>query len=105
VNSAFEVGGHGDPLDAEPAARHRIASVVRLQPVRPATVAHPSAVRCSNCRLLAECLPAELERELLDRVDDRLVSCSASNWHMSCIGSRYLSDGRYRNADGTTEEG
>jgi CRP/FNR family transcriptional regulator len=74
VNGAFEIGGHGDPLDAEPAARHRITSVVRLQPLRPVTVAHPSAVRCSKCRLLAECLPAELERELLDRVDDRLVS-------------------------------
>ena len=33
----------------------------------------------------------------------RLVSCSVNNWHIYCIGFGYLSERRYRHADGTTE--
>jgi hypothetical protein len=32
-----------------------------------------------------------------------LVFRSTINWHMYCIGIRYLWNGRYRRADGTTE--
>lgn len=32
-----------------------------------------------------------------------LVFRSVNNWHMYCIGFRYLWNGRYRNAHGTTE--
>ena len=32
-----------------------------------------------------------------------LVSRSVNNWHMFCIGFRYLHEWRYRHADGTSE--
>jgi hypothetical protein len=32
-----------------------------------------------------------------------LVSCAVNNWHMSCIGFRYLQEWRCRHADGTSE--
>jgi hypothetical protein len=48
-------------------------------------------------------LLAALRRSVVDFVERPLVSCSAINWHMSCIGFRYLWNGRYRRADGTTE--
>jgi len=32
-----------------------------------------------------------------------LVSCPVNSWHMFCIGFRYLSEWRYRDADGTSE--
>jgi transposase len=39
----------------------------------------------------------------LSEIDHNLVLCSVNNWHMSCIGFRYLLRWRYRHADGSTE--
>jgi hypothetical protein len=44
------------------------------------------------------------ERETtVAKIAAELVFCPVNNWHLSCIGFRYLSRGRYRDADGTTK--
>lgn len=40
---------------------------------------------------------------LIDGQRELLVCRSVNNWHMSCIGFRYLHEWRCRHADGTSE--
>ena len=46
----------------------------------------------------------DIHEQIFDAIlHARLVFCPANNWHMSCIGFRYLQCWRYRDANGTPE--